>query len=233
MKLSYYEWRKNENIINLKNIRIIFIEMKNAIILKFQQFFIQLKKTNWFFRFIINEYYIILIYKKFKKSIKKIKNIIKYIFIQLILLIMIFFIEIKKKLKIILNYKHWKIIRKINDKCEIKYKIKELKKEKNEKDINKIIKKLLFNKMKKFDEKNKMIVYYLQKKWVKKLNVFLNNKFENKIYKAYYANINKNKWSKIFKKWKNEDLLYLIIINAFEAKINHNKIKLIIHYKHI
>ena len=86
--------------------------------------------------------------------------------------------------------------------------------------------------MNEFEDENRRIVYYLQKDWIKELCTFLNNEFEQEMYGIYYANIKKWEKEKMFEKWKNEEFIYMIIINAFDVKINYKQIRLMVYQEH-
>ena len=80
------------------------------------------------------------------------------------LLLIIFLVNMIKKLRIMIRYEKWKKMRKIKDKIKLRYKmIKILKNVKEKRDLNKEIEKLLKEKLSNFEKNDKIIIYYLQR----------------------------------------------------------------------
>ena len=82
-----------------------------------------------------------------------------------------------KRLRIIMRYEKWKRMRRIEDRMELRYKmIKISENMKDKRDLNREVGKLLREKLSKFEEDDRVIVYYLQREWIEELTEYLNEK---------------------------------------------------------
>ena len=87
-------------------------------------------------------------------------------------------------------------------------------------------------KLKEFDDQDREIVYCLKKNWMKKLCVFLNDEFEEEMCGIYHANMKEWEKEDIFKRWKNEEFIYMIATSALGAGIDYKEMRLVIHQGH-
>jgi superfamily II DNA helicase RecQ len=228
LNLSYEIWKKGEY--NSGNSRVIITGVEHAITAEFQDLLIQLESTNRLARIVIDECHTVLTQKEFRTHMRRVAGVVRCVSTQLVLLTATLPPTMEEKVRIILGCESLKVIRKREDRKELKYSVRVMGNDvKTMEDLNYEIGQLILQTIETWTSRDRALVYCLQTKWAEELTDYLNENFKRQVCGVYHAKMEEKERERALSDWKSGKTRFLIATSALGAGLDYDAVRLVIH----
>jgi len=137
------------------------------------------------------------------------------------------------KLRVILGCESLKVIRRIEDRKELKYVVKVLGNEvKTMRDLDREVARTIFEAVPNWKREDRGLIYCLETDWTKELASYLNDKLGREVCGVYNAKMGTEERQEVLKAWKMGKIKFLAASSALGAGLDYGDVRLVIHHGH-
>jgi superfamily II DNA helicase RecQ len=231
LKVSYEVWTKDGQM--SENARVIITGVDQAILPEFQNLLIQLESTKRLARIVLDECHTVLCHREFRPVIRRLGGVVRCVSVPLVLLTATLPPTMEDRVRILLGCEHLKIIRRIEDRKELKYSVKVVGNEvKTMRDLNGEVEKVIVQAVRSWKKEDRGLIYCLTRKWAEELALYLNEKFKRENVGVYHARMGEKERQEALKDWKSGKFKFLVATSALGAGLDYGQVRLVIHHGH-
>jgi len=213
--------------------QVIIVGVEHAILPEFHNVLIQLESTNRLARIVIDECHTLVSQREFRPIIRRLGGLVRCVTSQLVLLTATLPPSLEDKVRVTLGCESLKVIRKVEDRKELKYRVKILGNEvKTMRDMNRQIQLCIMEVINHWEKGERGLIYCLTRKWAEELTNYLNEKCSRPVCGVYNAKMPKEERKKVLESWKSGDIKFLAATSALGAGLDYGQVRLVIHQGH-
>ena len=208
---------------------LLFVAVEHAIESAFCDHLQVLHSTGLLKRIVMDEVHVRLTHVNFRLGMERLVNVLRCVSIQIVLLTATLPPFMQIQLRIAFACEVWEVIRAQTTRPEIGYEVIEVEDDEDgELDIEIAFR--VKEELRKCGDKDRGIVYCLQKKWAEKLKDFLNAELGDEVCDIYHANLSKEVREAVYEEWKKgERIKILVATSALGLGIDYAHVRFVIH----
>ena len=229
--LSCQVWEKEG--LRSEKTQVIIVGVENAILPEFHNVLIRLESTNQLARIVIDECHTLVSQREFRGIMRRLGGLVRCVTRQLVLLTATLPPTLEDQVRVNLGCESLKVIRKVEDRKELKYTVKIFGKElKTMRNLNGQICLHIMRVMNNWNEGDRGLIYCLTTKWAEELADYVNEMFGEETCGIYNAKMTKEERKEVLAAWKSGKIKLLAATSALGAGLDYGQVRLVIHQGH-